>query len=141
MFTDLSDPTTQIADFNPGIAKNGFFWTIPIPADAVHFNLGRKHARLCLSDVLASDMGNLGNAIAGGLSFPASVCFDVKWRASGRQQRLVDDANDFEYRFFESEATVEWQGQRLGRTYVSDAGDTSVHHFAAIGFETNGDLR
>jgi hypothetical protein len=137
VFEDLDDPATQIVDNNPGIARNGLFWTMPIPRDAVSVNLGRRRARMCLSEALMSDMLNFPNAIALGLSYPSVVAFDIKWRGWRRRQRLRDDVNRFEFDFANAKATIVWNYSRNGRTYVSDPEGTTTN-FAAFGVERNG---
>jgi hypothetical protein len=124
-------------DNNPGIARNGLFWTMPIPDDTVGVNLGRRRARMCLSEALMSDMIDFTNAIALGLSYPSVVAFDVKWRGSRRLQRVRDDENRFEFDFVNAQASIVWNYSRSGRTYVSDPDGTTTR-FAAFGFERNG---
>jgi len=92
---------------------------------------------MCLSEALMSDMMNLNNALALGLSFPSVVAFDVRWRGSRRLQTLRDEVNGFEFDFVNAQATIAWNYSRSGRTYVSDPEGTTTR-FAAFGFERNG---
>jgi hypothetical protein len=138
VFTDQFDPDHQIHDFNPGIARNGLFWTVPLPDDAVaHDHLPDRRARLTVRDLRVEDFGNLINALKDGPSVPARVSFDVSWAREGAPLNACDEANTFQGTFLEvAVPEISWTGRTRRTLFETKTVTKTV--FALVGHEDNG---
>jgi hypothetical protein len=68
----VGDPSFQEHDFEPGIAPNGLFWTIPVSKHSIEAHHGGKgKARLRGHNVPVADYHDIVNAIFGGWADPA----------------------------------------------------------------------
>jgi hypothetical protein len=134
--------TNQRFDFNPHIASNGVFWTVPVEPDAVKVNLGKGTASLRLTDFKVFDDHNLKNSLSGApytlQPVPATVSFDVRWSGVTRRVKVRDQKLGYAGKFIEDTATIEWSASEKGFTFKSDAAKTSTSVFAVIGHERNG---
>ncbi len=126
---------TQIHDFNPGIAPNGVFWTVPIPRAAVQSE--RQTAFMKVRDLDVEDYFNLFNALADGASNPAQVTFTVRWSGFIKEDDIKDPVNTFRAKLIEDTASVTWTAVSEGVTYRS-VGDPTAVVFAEFGEEENG---
>lgn len=70
-------------DFEPGIADNGLFWTIPIAPGWVDIDPAAGTARFVGRNVAVPDFGDFDNAVGGGPSIPSRVDFEVTWTKAG----------------------------------------------------------
>jgi hypothetical protein len=133
-----------VHDFEPGIASNGLFWTIPIPATAAEINLSQRTARFHMSNLRIPDWHDFFNSIgAGNPSIPsvsATVSFDTHWRAVGPLTRISDPAKGFQGEFMEGQATIQWSAEEpaLDFQFVTDASAPTRTIGAALGREQNG---
>lgn len=84
----------QEHDFEPGIAVNGLFWTIPLGNGMLDADPTTGVGRFRGMSVKVNDYGSFFNAVAGGKSFPSRVDFDVLWAGGGGPATLDD--KDFE---------------------------------------------
>jgi hypothetical protein len=135
--TDQFDPSVQIHDFNPGIAKNGLFWTTPAPKEVVqHDRLPDRRARLTMNDVAVEDYHDVINAFKDGPSEEATVSFDVSWARGGTLFNLCDETTTFEGTVRETTATVQWTGQTDAVRFDADMQTETV--IALVGHEDNG---
>lgn len=131
-------------DFEPGIASNGLFWTIPIPATAAEINLSQRTARFHMSNLRIPDWHDFFNSI--GASDPpippvsATVSFDTHWRGVGPLTHISDPAKEFQGEFMDSQATIQWSAEEpaLHFRFVTDASAPTHTIGAAIGREQNG---
>jgi len=129
----------QIHDYNPGIEKDGRFWTTPISRGAVEVHQGSGSARLHATDFKIDDYHDVINALKGGPELDAVVSFDVRWKGGGGHFKERDDTNHFEGRYVEGTATIEWSGlTENGQFFQSDPANTSTTVFAEVGKERNG---
>ena len=130
--------TNQIHDYNPGIAPNGLFWTIPIGSDAIEFDLEAGTARFHASHMHIPDFRDFVNSLYPATSVPAVVSFDVRWQDV--QSRSHGSQPDFGFagEFAVTKATIEWSSRQHGFSFQSDPADTSVTDYAIIGHERNG---
>jgi len=129
----------QIHDYNPGIEKDGRFWTTPISRGAVEVHQGSGTARLHATDFKIEDYHDVINALKDGPSLEAVVSFDVRWTGGGGHFKERDDTNHFEGRYVEGTATIEWSGlTENGQFFKSDPANTSTTVFAEVGKERNG---
>ena len=127
--------TSQVHDFNPGIAENGVFWTAAIDRGSVRVNLGNGSASLHVADLDVEDYGNVVNALQDGPSVEASVSFDVTWSSVEERVKIRNPDNDFGGEFIHNTATLTWSANEAGFTFTSNPLDSD---FAEIGHERNG---
>jgi hypothetical protein len=141
------DPTqpVQIHDLNPGITADGLFWTIAIPAEGIHVQLGKGVASMHVTDVAIDDYGDIPNALLGGgpTPIPGVVSFTVEWsgvneRVKVRNNNPPASGGGFAGTFIRNTAQMEWTATVGDFTFVSDALATSASAFAEIGQERNG---
>ena len=131
----------QKHDFEPGIAPDGLFWTIAVPAPAGAVSGASGNARFHMESLAIPDFGNFGNAISPHPNPPpvaSHATFDVQWRATGERQTVRDETFGFVGDFFPSEATISFAvSNDGGPTWTSVAeGQTTVG--SAVGRESNG---
>ena len=139
----------QIHDYSPGIASNGLFWTIAVPADSVAIDLSNATASLQLADVPVTDAHDLANALTNGHGFinppippiapvPATVSFDVRWGGVVDQARVTNQASMFTGNFIETIATIKWSASQTGFAFVSEDPNPARNFYSVIGHERNG---
>ncbi len=133
-----SGPGKQIHDFNPGIAKNGLFWTTRVRDATVQVNDDHDRAILDVSGLDIEDYGDVVNALQEGPSVPATVSFVVRWHDEIKRYFLRDVTNRFLGHFVQTDASIRWSAREEGFRFVSDPADTSTASFAVLGFERNG---
>src|SRR5919204_6274701 len=132
--------SNQVHDFNPGIASNGLFWTVAVPASAVEFDLDAGTARLHVTNLALRDFFTIGNALFGGgpTPVPAVVSFDIHWGGvTSRSNVRESDAKGFAGQFARTGATVAWSASESGFSYTASSSGQTVA-FAEIGHERNG---
>jgi hypothetical protein len=128
----------QIHDYNPGIAPNGVFWTIPISDDAIDVNPGKGRARIAARDLEIPDYGDFVNSLLPGPSEPAVVSFDVRWFDVQSRRNAKEPTEGFGGEFAVTSATIEWSSQQAGFRFQSDPADASRPLYALVGNERNG---
>lgn len=128
----------QVHDFNPGIAKSGLFWTVPVAGDSATFNLEHGVATLAADDLDQEDYHNLHNALLDGPSESASVSFEMRWQAIAEAMNVTDNVHRFTGRFRLSKVTIEWSASTPTFSFVSDPASTTVNVRSVIGRERNG---
>ncbi len=69
-------------DFTGGIAQSGLVWTVPLADDAVVTSHGGKRL-----DVSVHDLAVIDSTGAPALDVPATVSFQMTWRAAGPARR------------------------------------------------------
>jgi hypothetical protein len=130
--------TAQIHDYNPGIAPNGLFWTMPIAEDAIDVNPGKGRASLVAHELAMPDYGDFVNSIFPGISVPAVVSFEVRWHDILERHNRKEPEYDFAGQFVVTSSSVEWSSRQAGFTFRSDPASTSVNLYAIVGHERNG---
>jgi hypothetical protein len=140
----LDQPQSQqIHDFEPGIASNGLFWTIPsFPANQVQLNLGKATASMLATNLAISDYHDFFNSI-GQVNppipvIPSTVTFAINWTGMGEPTELKDPTNGFAGLFIDSNAKLSWSAKQSSFTFVSDPASTSTTISGVIGQERNG---
>jgi hypothetical protein len=126
--------TSQIHDFNPGIAESGLFWTTPIDPSDVHVDLAAGVASLHVRDLDVEDYGNVVNALKDGPSVPASVDLEVAW-SGGHRKRVRNADQKFVGEYIRDTATLTWSASEHEFVFRSDPLNSG---FAEIGSERNG---
>ena len=141
--------TQQIHDYSPGIASNGLFWTIAVPADSVAIDLDNATASLRLTDVLVIDAHDLANALTNGQGLanppippiapvPATVSFNVQWSGVVSQGKVSNPASQFTGEYIETIATIKWSASQTGFDFVSEDPNPARNFYSVIGHERNG---
>jgi hypothetical protein len=88
----------QVHDFEPGIADNGLFWTIPIAPGWVEIDPAAGSARFVGRNVPVPDFHDFDNAVGGGPSTPSRVDFEVRWTKAGDPvQQSSPDTDGFDF--------------------------------------------
>ena len=129
--------TGQVHDFNPG-TDNGLFWTVPVPGDKVTADVAHGSASLALTDFDVEDYHNLLNALQDGPSDPASVSFEMSWKANSPPMNVTDPVHHFDGRFTLCDVQIEWSATAPNFTFVSDPASTTHNVRSVIGHERNG---
>jgi len=131
--------TGQVHDFNPGIRDGtGLFWTQPVAGDAATFDLEHGTASLTVDDLDEEDYHNLHNALIDGPSDPASVSFEMRWKAIAAPMNVTDSVHRFTGRFRLCAVQIEWSADAPNFHFVSDPASTTVNVRSVIGRERNG---
>jgi hypothetical protein len=130
--------TNQIHDYNPGIASNGLFWTMPIADDAIDVSPGKGRASLVAEDVAVPDFFDFVQSLFPAASVPATVSFDARW--FDVQSRVNRNEPDFGFagEFVTTSASIEWSAEQAGFRFQSDPHDASTTVVAIVGNERNG---
>jgi hypothetical protein len=104
----VSDPSYQQHDFEPGIADNGLFWTIPIGAGMVEADPTTGTARFRGRSVKVTDYHDFFNAVFGGgpTPLPARATFDVRWAGGGESSAIRDVDYEFVGEYVTGPATI-----------------------------------
>jgi hypothetical protein len=130
--------TGQIHDYNPGIAANGLFWTIPIADSAIDVNPGKGQASLRATNLAIPDYHDFVNSLYPATSVPAVVSFDARWHDIQSRRNAKEPDFGFAGEFVVTAATIEWSSQQAGFRFQSDPASTSVSEYAIVGNERNG---
>jgi hypothetical protein len=120
----VGDPTHQLHDFEPGIARSGLFWTIPIPASAIRFDTASGEARFHARNVGLKDYHDFFSAIQGRGPKPvrSHVSFDVRWHGHGQRHKIRDKKFRFQGGYVTGKATISFMASQDGGgvVYTSD---------------------
>jgi hypothetical protein len=139
----------QQHDFEPGIADNGLFWTIPIGNGMIDADPATGRARLRGESVKVSDYHDFFNAVLGGGPAPISsrVSYDVRWAGGGNHVHIDDTTFGFTGDFVTGPSTISFTAfnEHGDVVFRSDPGgqyNPTVEQFGAgmpaVGTERNG---
>jgi hypothetical protein len=132
----------QVHDFNPGVAADGLFWTMPIPRKSIAIDLAAGTAAFHMAHVPIPDFHDIVNSLsANPTTTHGMVSFDVRWQATGALTTLSDATNGFTGEYRPSAATIAWSAQEPSKhfQFTSDPAATSTTvNTAVIGHERNG---
>jgi hypothetical protein len=132
----------QVHDYNPHIAPNGVFWTIPIAADAVEVELEDATASMELEEVEVFDDHDLKSSVTRvfppGFPKRASINFEIEWNGSIERRKVTNEAQDFTGQFIQTVATIRWSAEQPGFRFDSEPPNPSRNVYAVIGHERNG---
>jgi hypothetical protein len=132
-----------VHDYNPHIAANGLFWTIPVPDNSVSVVLGQGQASFSLSDEVFDDhdlKSSLTRIFPAGFPQLATVTFNVEWSGVLDHQHVRNEALNFEGDFFATGSTIEWSSvnHATGFQFVSEAANPARVVGAIVGHERSG---
>jgi hypothetical protein len=128
----------QTHDFNPGIPASGLFWTQPVSEESVQNESDQAAALFSVTNLPERDFFNLGNALHGGSSVPATVSFSMLWAPTSPPIEFTKVAQGFTGTFRLSNVLLEWSARTEGFTFVSDPAGTAVTVAGILGEERNG---
>lgn len=128
----------QLHDYEPGIAPNGLFWTVPISPRNVRADVRRGTASFRLRNYAIRDFHNFENSLLSGPSVPARVSFDIEWVGPTKPFRVDKPAQEFRGDFRQGKVTAAWSSAQEGFSFVSAPAPTTTSVFAAVGHERNG---
>ena len=140
----MGDVSTQVHDFNPGIAPSGLFWTIPISPGAIKVDPLTGEARLRVQALKIPDFHDLFNSLGlvpgGPPPVPSRVSFEVRWAGHGAPVDLHDSTNGFSGHYVEGPATIDFTASNNNSSvvYRSDATGQSYPGPPGVGTEQNG---
>lgn len=138
----MGDFSKQLHDFNPGIADNGLFWTIPIGNGMVDADPATGEARFRGQSVKVDDYTSVPDAIFGGgpTPVPSRVSFDVRWNGHGDTVHIRDTAFGFVGDYVTGVATIAFTAfnEHGDVIYQSDPTGQSNGLPPAVGSERNG---
>jgi len=132
--------------YDPGIAANGVFWTVPIPEDGISINLGAGRAVLDVANIPLFDAFTVGNSFSKVVPrVPAVIdSLRIEWSGITLTTEFSDATDKFTGSYLENSAKIEVtattpaSGSLDGFQFVSHAASTSVSHFAQVAHEQNG---
>ncbi len=136
---DLFEPGSGslVHDFNGDVAPTGLFWTVRLADEAVVVDRGGRR-------LTVDTQAPVIDVMAGSKTLPATVSFQMTWKARGRRRRLgqpaapAGSAGAFTARLFTAaRATGVFSGSAGTFTFQSQSA-RSV--FAELGAERNGVL-
>ena len=143
---DLFEPgtgfTTQLHDYNPGVAPSGLVWTVQIQ-DSM-FQGGGDSASVTLANLPLMDSFQFG----GTDQVPGTVSFHITWVANGDMRHLrpgssaPTDPTNLSAQFRDALATGTFSGQSVtmpnGVTFTFSGDGSSATTWGEMGTERNG---
>jgi hypothetical protein len=145
----VGNPAQQLHDWEPGIARSGLFWTIPIRASMLRVDPRTGRARLRAHRVAVKDFHDFINAVLGGgpAPVPSHVSFDVHWAGGGKHRRLRDSTFHFAGRYVTGPARIQFTAYEDGGSVVFSSEPAGQYNptpdqggagSPAVGHERNG---
>ena len=138
----MTDPTFQHHDWNPGIADNGLFWTIPISPGAIKADPASGRATFRAEALKLTDFVDFFTAVGLGdkRPVPGRASFEVTWAGGGDPQHVRDETFGFEGDYVSGAATISFvaSDDGTGVTYRSDPDGQTNPGPPAVGVESNG---
>lgn len=128
----------QLHDYEPGIARNGLFWTVPVSPRSVRLDARRGTASFRLRNYAIPDFHNFENSLASGPSVPAHVSFDIEWIGPTKPFRIDRPSQQFRGDFRAGTVTAAWSSVQDGFSFRSAPPSNTTSVFAAVGHERNG---
>ena len=138
--------------YDPGISRNGVFWTTAVPWDSVQFEFGEGEAELRLTNVPVFDVFTVNNSLDGDRpdgSPIVSARIDsavVRWSGVTRTTTFhsTDPKDMFAGTFKETGSTITVTATtppdtHHGFRFVSES-NTGTSNYAQIGMERSGRL-
>ena len=140
LYKDLSDPTSQEHDFDPGINPYplGLFWTVPI-LEQEHVNLGTGTARMTVNNLSLFDYFNIPNAIQHPANRLSATCsFDVRWTGPASNRLAITQTPGSTGEIVETSATMTWSASRPDNFHFQSDASPTTNVFAQVGKVRNG---
>jgi len=132
--------STQLHDFNPGIAPSGLFWTEAMDDDTFHAHPRTGEARFHVRRLAIPDFGSFANSVSPDpTTVPGHVGFDVRWLGGGARTRIRDAAFGFAGDYVAGDLHISFKAgdDGTGVVYRSDpSGQVTVS--GGVGRERNG---
>ena len=136
----LAVGVVQNHDYNPGVARNGVFWTSALPSRAGDVDPGAGTATFAMTDLPIGDYDHVAVGAVNGPYVPAKVSFTLTWSPGTQPKQLQahDTTNGFGGDFTQGIANISWSASQEGFTYTSTPGETAKTEIAYVGTERNG---
>ena len=134
--------STQVHDFEPGIADSGLFWTVPIPDSQISANPGAGRGRYQATDMALPGYHDFFNSISPNPPIPAvasHVSFDVRWAGSGNRAHVDDSTFQFVGDFVDGPISIDFTAKQDSSPVVyrsRPTGQTTIG--GGLGHERNG---
>lgn len=132
------DFSNQVHDYNPGIAENGLFWTIPFPEESAWVDLAAGEAQMHALSMEIPDTYTFFNAFARGPQEMARVSFDVWWHSPKSTEHIRNEEQGFAATLLDVESAISFSAESDSFGFISDPPDRSQALYARIGYEANG---
>jgi hypothetical protein len=132
------DFSNQVHDYNPGIAENGLFWTIPFPDESAWIDLAAGKAEMHALGLEIPDTYTFGNAAARGPQEMARVSFDVWWHSPMSTEHIQNEEQGFAATLLEVESAISFSAESETFAFQSDPPEKSQALYARIGYDANG---
>jgi hypothetical protein len=130
------DQSGQIHDFNPGIAADGRFWTIPMDPRSVDVHPESGRAVYQARHLAMPDYHDFGSAVSGVPPDPGTVSFRIEWAPSRDKHHYRYAPHKWEGRFVHTTATCSWSGRTEFATFSTKTNKPTI--FAEVGRERSG---
>ena len=134
--------------YDPGISQTGLTWLTAIPDGSARVDLSNGEGSLHVRNICVLDAFTVANSLTASrpLGNPVAAIMeslDIAWAGIHRRVSFSDAPDKFAGDYVETSATIEVVVTTLASTghgfrFVSDAAQTTITHFAQIGFEHNG---
>jgi hypothetical protein len=139
----VGDFSVQEHDFEPGIADNGLFWTIPIGNGMVDADPTTGRGRFRGQSVKVTDFHDFFTAVGLGSAtpVPGRADYDVRWAGGGPTVSANDSDYEFVGEYVTSSATITFTVSDDGSGVVYTSGDPAAQTNpdpAGVGIERNG---
>ena|SRR2546421_12737201 len=136
----LAPFANQSHDFNPGVARNGVFWTIALPSRTIDVDPAAGTATYTQTDLPIGDYYHVAFGASNGPHVPARVSFTITWSPGSDPKHLHvhDTTNGFGGDFTQGVATASWSASEEGFSFASAPGETAGTTTAYVGTEQNG---
>lgn len=125
-------------DYNPGIAENGLFWTIPFPDAGAWIDLAAGQAEMHALSMEMPDTYTFANAAVRGPQEMAQVSFDVWWHSPSGVEHIRNEEQGFAATLLEVQSAIAFSAESETFGFVSDPPEASEALYARIGYEANG---
>jgi hypothetical protein len=139
----VGDFTVQEHDFEPGIADNGLFWTIPIGNGMVDAEPTSGAGRFRGQSVKVTDFHDFFTAVGFGSAtpVPGRADYDVSWAGGGPTVQARDTAYEYVGEYVTSRATITFTVSNADSGVVYTSGDLAAQTNpdpAGVGTERSG---
>ena len=119
------DFSNQVHDYNPGIAENGLFWTIPFPEESAWVDLAAGEAQMHALSMEIPDTYTFFNAFARGPQEMARVSFDVWWHSPKSTEHIRNEEQGFAATLLDVESAISFSAESDSLGFISDPPDRS----------------
>jgi hypothetical protein len=132
------DFSNQIHDFNPGIAENGLFWTIPFAEDDAWIDLAAGKAEMHALSLPIPDAYTFFSSIAGGPTEPGTATVDIWWHSPSMTEQVRNEEQGFAATLLDVATAISFSVETAEFAFQGDPPKKSQALYARIGYSANG---